>query len=97
MAGESLIVLLLVGLVAGFLASHVMSGHGFGLLGDLVIGVLGAFLGTWLAAKLGIGVAGLLGLIIVAFIGAVILLMLLRLVTGGFGRGRSYGTRRRFL
>jgi uncharacterized membrane protein YeaQ/YmgE (transglycosylase-associated protein family) len=95
MDGQSLIVLLLVGLVAGFLASHVMSGHGFGLLGDLVIGVLGAFLGTWLAAKLGIAVAGLLALIVAAFVGAVILLMLLRLLTGGLGRGRSYGTARR--
>jgi uncharacterized membrane protein YeaQ/YmgE (transglycosylase-associated protein family) len=94
MDGTSLIVLLLVGLIAGFLASHVMSGHGFGLLGDLVIGVLGAFLGTWIAAKLGIVVAGLLALIIAAFVGAVILLMLLRLVTGGLGGRRSYGTRR---
>jgi|SRR5579872_497472 len=94
MDGQSLVVLLLVGLVAGFLASHVMSGHGFGLLGDLVVGVLGAFLGTWLAAKLGIGVVGLLGLIIAAFVGAVILLILLRLITGGMGGRRSYGTRR---
>jgi uncharacterized membrane protein YeaQ/YmgE (transglycosylase-associated protein family) len=94
MDGTSLIVLLLVGLIAGFLASHVMSGHGFGLLGDLVIGVLGAFLGTWIAAKLGIVVAGLLALIIAAFVGAVILLMLLRLVTGGFRGRRAYGPRR---
>ena len=96
MDGQSLIVLLLVGLVAGFLASHVMSGHGFGLLGDLVIGVLGAFLGTWLAAKLGIAVAGLLALIVAAFVGAVILLMLLRLLTGGLGGRRAYAPRRRF-
>jgi uncharacterized membrane protein YeaQ/YmgE (transglycosylase-associated protein family) len=94
MAGESLIVLLLVGLVAGFLASRVMSGHGLGLLGDLVIGVLGAFLGTWLATKLGIAVAGLVALVIAAFVGAVILLILLRLLAGGFGGRRSFGARR---
>ncbi len=94
MAGESFIVLLLVGLVAGFLAGHVMSGHGLGLLGDLVVGVLGAFLGTWLAAKLGIVVVGLLGLVIAAFVGAVILLIILRLLTGGMGRRRAFGSRR---
>ena len=95
MPTDNLVVLILVGLVAGFLASHFMSGHGFGLLGDIVVGVLGAFLGAFLAAKLGIVVTGLLGLIIVAFVGAAILVMLLRLLTGGmrggrmgFGRGR---------
>ncbi|HEX6488791.1 MAG TPA: GlsB/YeaQ/YmgE family stress response membrane protein [Candidatus Dormibacteraeota bacterium] len=94
MDGQSLVVLLLVGLVAGFLAGHVMAGHGLGLLGDLVVGVLGALLGSWLAAKLGIAVTGLLGLILVAFVGAVILLLILRLLTGGLGRRGSLGTRR---
>lgn len=94
MTGDSLVILLLVGLVAGFLASHFMAGHGFGLLGDIVVGVLGAFLGVFLAAKLGIVVSGLTGLVIVAFIGAVILVMLLRLVTGSMGRGRGFGRRR---
>jgi uncharacterized membrane protein YeaQ/YmgE (transglycosylase-associated protein family) len=93
MTADSLIVLVLVGLVAGFLASHFMAGHGFGLLGDIVVGVLGAFLGAFLAAKLGIVVSGLLGLVIVAFIGAVILVMLLRLLTGGLGRGRGFRRR----
>jgi len=96
MDGQSLVILLLVGLVAGFLASHMM-GSGFGLLGDLVIGGLGAFLGTWLAAKLGIAVVGLLALVIAAFVGAVILLMILRLLTGGLGGRRGYAPRRRFL
>ena len=96
MTASSLVVLILVGLVAGFLASHTMAGHGFGLLGDIVVGVLGAFLGAFLAAKLGIVASGLLGLVIVAFIGAVILVMLLRLVTGGVGGRSGYG-RRRFL
>jgi len=92
---DSLIVLVLVGLVAGFLASHVMAGHGFGLLGDIIVGVLGAFLGTFLAAKIGIVVSGFLGMVMVAFVGAIILVMLLRLLTGGM-RGRSAYGRRRF-
>lgn len=96
MPADNLVVLILVGLVAGFLASHVMAGHGFGLLGDIVVGVLGAFLGAFLAAKLGIVVSGLLGLVVVAFVGAIILVMLLRLVTGGL-RGRGGFGRRRVL
>lgn len=94
MTADSLVVLLLVGLVAGFLASHFFAGHGYGVLGDIVVGVLGAFLGAFLAAKLGIAVSGLLGLIVVAFIGAVILVMLLRLLTGAMGGGRGFGRRR---
>ncbi|HKT83135.1 MAG TPA: GlsB/YeaQ/YmgE family stress response membrane protein [Solirubrobacterales bacterium] len=93
---DNLVVLVLVGLVAGFLASHVMAGHGYGILGDIVVGILGAFLGVFLAAKLGIAVSGLLGLIIVAFIGALILVLILRLLAGATRRGPAYG-RRRFL
>ena len=85
MAMETIVVILLVGLVAGFAASHVVAGHGYGLIGDIVVGILGALLGFFLAGALGIGMSGLLAEIIVAFIGAVILLALLRLVTG---RGR---------
>jgi len=76
-------VLVLVGLVAGFLASHVVSGHGFGLVGDIVTGIVGAVLGNWLAATLGIVVVGLVGSIIVAFIGAAVLLAALKLLSGG--------------
>jgi len=79
---DNLIVLVLVGLVAGFLASHVVSGHGFGLVGDIVTGIVGAVLGNWLAATLGIVVVGLVGSIIVAFIGAAILIAVLRLFAG---------------
>jgi len=85
MAMETIVVILLVGLVAGFLASRVVSGHGYGLIGDIVVGILGALLGFFLAGALGIVMTGLLAEIIVAFIGAVILLAVLRLVTG---RGR---------
>ena len=75
---DNLIVLLLVGLIAGFLASKVMTGSGMGLIWDIVVGVLGAFLGGWLAGLVGIAVGGLLAEIIVAFIGAVILLFVFR-------------------
>jgi uncharacterized membrane protein YeaQ/YmgE (transglycosylase-associated protein family) len=79
---ENLIVLLLVGLVAGFLASKVMTGAGMGLIWDIVVGVLGAFLGGWLAGLIGIAVGGLLAEIVVAFVGAVILLFVFRALIG---------------
>jgi uncharacterized membrane protein YeaQ/YmgE (transglycosylase-associated protein family) len=85
MAIENILVIVLVGLIAGFAASRVVAGHGYGLIGDIVVGILGALLGFFLAGALGIVMTGLLAEIIVAFIGAVILLAVLRLVTG---RGR---------
>jgi uncharacterized membrane protein YeaQ/YmgE (transglycosylase-associated protein family) len=79
---------LIVGLIAGVLASLVV-GSGYGLLGDIVIGIVGAFLGGWLfnAMHWASPLHGLAGTIFVAFIGAVILLVILRLVHGGFRRG----------
>ena len=75
----SLIWFLLIGLIAGWLASVVMrSPHGVG--GDLVVGVIGALLGGWLFGVLGIHVGGLLGSIVTAFIGAVVLILILRLI-----------------
>lgn len=72
---------LLVGLIAGWLAGQVMKGGGYGLVGDMIVGVIGALLGGWLFGRLGIGVGyGLIGSIIVAFIGALILIFLLRLL-----------------
>jgi len=76
-----LIIFIIVGAIAGFLAGKVMTGHGLGLIWDIVVGIVGAFLGTWLAGLLGIGVTSTLALIIVAFVGAVILLGVFRLVT----------------
>ena len=72
---------LIVGLIAGVLASFVMGG-GFGIIGDIIIGIVGAFIGGWLFSKLGVGTpfAGLAGTIFVAFIGAVVLLFILRLL-----------------
>jgi uncharacterized membrane protein YeaQ/YmgE (transglycosylase-associated protein family) len=78
---------IVVGLVAGLLASLVMGGTGFGLLGDIVIGILGAFIGGWLFGQMGWSapMGGIAGTIFVAFIGAVILLFILRLIRS---RGR---------
>ena len=79
MAG--LIVFILVGALAGFLASKVMTGRGMGLLWDIVVGILGAFLGGWLAGLVGIGVTNIILAILVAFVGALILLAIFRALT----------------
>ena len=72
---------LIVGLVAGWLAGVLVKGGGFGLIGDLVVGVIGAVLGGWLFSTLGASAGGgLLGSIIVATIGAVVLLFIVRLI-----------------
>ena len=76
---------IIIGLVAGFLAGVVVKGRGFGMLGNLVVGVIGAVLGGWLFGVLNINISGIPPLLInliVAFVGAVVLLWLLRLVGG---------------
>jgi uncharacterized membrane protein YeaQ/YmgE (transglycosylase-associated protein family) len=86
LSGESILVILLVGLVAGWLAGQIVRGTGFGLIADICIGIIGAFIAAWLFPKLGIALgAGIVRMIINATIGAVILLLVLRLVRG---RGR---------
>ncbi|HEV7573859.1 MAG TPA: GlsB/YeaQ/YmgE family stress response membrane protein [Thermoanaerobaculia bacterium] len=78
---NSLIWFLIIGAIAGWLAGLVMKGRGFGLLGDIIVGIIGAFLGGWLFGKLGVSFGGgLAGSLIVAFLGAVILLFLVRLI-----------------
>jgi len=72
----------IIGAIAGWLAGQFMRGNGFGLLGDIVVGVIGSFLGSWLFGATGIAGGGLLGSLIVAFIGAVVLLFVVRLFTG---------------
>ena len=72
---------ILIGLAAGWLAGQFMRGGGYGAVGDIVVGVIGALLGGFLFATLGVSVGGgLLGSLIVATIGAIVLLSLLRLV-----------------
>ena len=71
---------LIIGIAAGWLAGQLMRGGGYGLIGDLVIGVIGAFLGGWLLGALGIVAGGLIGSLVTATIGAVLLLFLIRLI-----------------
>jgi len=72
---------LLVGLIAGWLAGMLVKGGGFGIIGDMIVGVLGAFIGGFLFTKLGVSSGGgLIGSIIVATIGAIILIFILRLI-----------------
>ncbi|PZV18909.1 MAG: GlsB/YeaQ/YmgE family stress response membrane protein [Pseudanabaena sp.] len=72
---------LLIGLAAGWLAGQLMRGDGFGLVGDIVVGVVGALLGGFLFTTFGVSTGGgLLGSLIVATIGAVVLLFGLRLI-----------------
>lgn len=86
---QSLIVILIVGIVAGWLAGKIVRGAGFGLIGDLLIGIVGAFVGTWLLGRLGVHLgAGIIHGIINATIGAVVLLLIVRLVSGRTGWAR---------
>lgn len=68
----------LIGLAAGWLAGQIMKGGGYGLVGDLVIGVIGALLGGFVFGLLGISAYGLIGRLVVATIGAVLLIFILR-------------------
>ena len=86
MSGESLLVILFVGLVAGWLAGQIVRGTGFGIVADICIGIVGALIASWLLPRLGIHLgAGIVAAIIAATIGAVLLLIVLRLF---HGRGR---------
>ncbi len=77
----SLLWFLLVGLIAGWLAGMLVKGGGFGVVGDMVVGVLGALLGGFLFTKFGVSSGGgMIGSIIVATIGAIILIFILRII-----------------
>ena len=91
MTGQSILVTLLVGGVAGWLAGLVMRGSGYGIIGDIIVGLVGAVIGNWLVAVLGISVN--LGSVVadriaIAVAGALVLLFLV-----GFLRPRSLGER----
>lgn len=79
-SGEQLIWIIAVGLVTGWLAGLIMKGRGFGVLGDIVVGILGAMVGSWLFSGLGIAVSGTVGVLLMALIGAVVLLGLISVV-----------------
>jgi uncharacterized membrane protein YeaQ/YmgE (transglycosylase-associated protein family) len=84
LSSESLIVILFVGLVAGWLAGKIVRGTGFGIIGDIIVGIIGAFIASWLFPKLGIQLGvGLVREIIDSAIGAIILLLIVRLIRGG--------------
>jgi len=81
MSGESVIVILIVGLVAGWLAGLIVRGFGFGLIANIGIGVIGALIGSWLLPRLGIHLgSGIAASIVAATIGAVLLLIILGLI-----------------
>ncbi len=81
MGVESLLVFLIIGAIAGWLAGLIVKGYGFGLLGNIVVGIVGAFIAGWLFPTLGVSLGtGIVAAIIHAAIGAVILLVLIRLV-----------------
>lgn len=81
MSVEALIITCLIGGIAGWLAAIVMRGRGLGVIGNIVVGIVGAFLSSFLLPKLGIDIGGgWIGAIIHAFIGAVILLFLISLI-----------------
>jgi len=78
---ETILIWLLVGGVAGWLASMIVKGGGLGLMGDIVVGIIGAFVGSWLLARLGLHLCvGFVSVIASATVGAVLLLLILRLV-----------------
>lgn len=84
LSNESLLVIIFVGIIAGWLAGRVMEGGGFGLIGDLLVGLIGAFIGNWLLPRLGVHLGvGIFAAILNAFIGAIVLLLILRLLGGG--------------
>jgi uncharacterized membrane protein YeaQ/YmgE (transglycosylase-associated protein family) len=90
---DTILIWVLVGLVAGFLASHVALGRGLGVIGDTVVGILGAIIGGFLAALLHFNIVlvghPIISAMIVAFIGAAILLLVVRMFGGGARRRAS--------
>jgi uncharacterized membrane protein YeaQ/YmgE (transglycosylase-associated protein family) len=87
MTAETLLVILLIGAIAGWLAGQIVQGTGFGLVADIALGIVGAFIGTWLLPQLGIRLGtGIVAAIIAATIGAVVLLVILGFLGRGGGR-----------
>jgi uncharacterized membrane protein YeaQ/YmgE (transglycosylase-associated protein family) len=91
---DTILIWALVGLVAGFLASHLALGHGLGLFGDVIVGILGALIGGFLASVLGINIAvvghPIISAMIIAFIGAALLLLVVRMFGANRSRRRAF-------
>jgi len=82
-SGESLLVILAVGIAAGWLAGQIVMGTGLGLVGDLVVGIAGAFVASWIFPQLGVHLgSGIVSEIVDAAIGAILLLLVIGLVRG---------------
>jgi uncharacterized membrane protein YeaQ/YmgE (transglycosylase-associated protein family) len=89
LSDQGLIVILIVGVVAGWLAGKIVRGNGFGLVGDAAVGIVGALIGDWLLHRLGIHFSsGVIGLTINATIGAIVVLLALRLAGASNWGGR---------
>src|SRR5271167_2931390 len=89
MSSDSLLIILLVGVIAGWLAGQIVQGTGFGILGDLIVGIAGAFVGSWALPQFNIHFGdGLVAAIANATIGAVLLLVVIGLIRGGGSRWR---------
>ncbi len=89
METQSILIILVLGAVAGWLAGMVFQGGGLGLIGNIIVGIVGGFIGYWLLPKLGVHIntgTGWLNYVLTAAIGAVVLLALINLI---FGRNRS--------
>jgi uncharacterized membrane protein YeaQ/YmgE (transglycosylase-associated protein family) len=85
LSNEGIIVILFVGLVAGWLAGKIVRGTGFGIFGDILVGIAGAFISSLLFPRLGIHLGvGIVSEIIYSAIGAVVLLLIVRLLRGRF-------------
>ena len=91
---DTILIWALVGLVAGFLASHLALGHGLGLFGDVIVGILGALIGGFLASVVGINIAvvghPIISAMIIAFIGAALMLLVVRMFSGNRSRRRAF-------
>jgi uncharacterized membrane protein YeaQ/YmgE (transglycosylase-associated protein family) len=84
LSNQSLLVILFVGLVAGWLAGKIVRGAGFGIIGDIIIGIVGALIASLLFPRLGIHLGtGLVSEIVYSAIGAIILLIVVRVLRGG--------------
>ena len=93
MSYQSLLVILIVGIIAGWLAGKIVRGAGFGIVGDLLVGIIGAFVGSWLLPRIGMHLGtGVVSAIVNATIGAILLLLVVRLLGGAPG----WGSRRRW-
>lgn len=81
MIGHGIIFWLIIGGVAGWLAGSLIKGGGFGLIGDIVVGIIGAIIGGWLAGALGINIgSGLIASLVTATAGAALLIFILRMI-----------------